>query len=285
MTQRRGVAKAVPTTWIPAIEQYTTACRSGGAPDSTIRTRTDHLKRLARVFPRSPWTVTGAALTSWTGAQDWSVAYRRSFRQSLVNFYGWAVECGLIESSPAALLPTVKPAKPRPRPVPEIIYREALSRANDRSRMMLRLAAECGMRRGEVCQAHTRDVIEDLTGWSIIVHGKGGKQRIVPLPDDLAVELYVFCQRGYFFPGRINGHLSDRYVGTIVARLLPGTRTMHKLRHKFATDAFAIDSNIVAVQELLGHDSPVTTRAYVALPDDALRATINAMQDRRRLAG
>ncbi|MCE5288377.1 MAG: tyrosine-type recombinase/integrase [Nocardiaceae bacterium] len=201
---------------------------------------------------------------------------------TLVNFYRWAIASGLLDTSPADALPTIKPAKPRPQPVAEIIYREALARSNPRSRMMLRLAAECGMRRGEVCQAHTRDVIEDLTGWSIIVHGKGGKQRVVPLPDDLAVELYVYKKSGYFFPGRIDGHLSDRYVGTIVARLLPGKRTMHKLRHKFATDAFAIDSNIVVVQELLGHESPVTTRAYVALPDDALRKTITAMQERRR---
>ena len=54
---------------------------------------------------------------------------------------------------------------------------------------MLRLGAECGLRRGEIARVHSDDVMDDLLGRSLVVRGKGDKQRIVPLPDDLADEI------------------------------------------------------------------------------------------------
>lgn len=125
---------------------------------------------------------------------------RRGVRASLTRFYGWGVATGLTEANPAASLPKVRAAAPSPRPAPEIAYREALTRADDRGRLILRLAAEVGMRRAEVAQVHSRDLIEDLEGWSLIVHGKGGRQRVVPLPDAIAAEIRRRGQ-GYLFPG------------------------------------------------------------------------------------
>lgn len=74
-------------------------------------------------------------------------------------------------------------------PVPDQAYRAALLAADDRERLILRMGAEVGMRRAEVAQAHSRDLVEDLTGWSIVAHGKGGRDRLLPLPDSLAAAL------------------------------------------------------------------------------------------------
>ena len=142
---------------------------------------------------------------------------------------------------------------------------------------MLRLAAEAGLRRAEVAGVHTRDVVEDLGGWSLWVHGKGGRDRLVPLSRSLAVELRGHVERGYVFPGAVGGHLSPRWVGRIVAELLPGEVTMHQLRHRFATRAYGVDRDTFTVQQLLGHASPDTTRRYVAVPDERLRATVDAI--------
>ena len=79
------------------------------------------------------------------------------------------------------------------------------------------------------------------------------------------------------FPGAIDGHLSADWVGKLVGRLLPGAHTMHALRRKFASAAYAVDKDVFVVQELLGHASPVTTRRYVEVPRDDLRRTVNAM--------
>lgn len=62
----------------------------------------------------------------------------------------------------------------------------ALRKATDGERLMLRLGAECGLRRFEIAKVHSRDVMRDLVGWSLVVVGKGDKQRIVPIGDDLA---------------------------------------------------------------------------------------------------
>lgn len=82
--------------------------------------------------------------------------------------------------------------------MPRQVYSAALAKADETETLMLRLAAECGLRRGEIAGVNSRDVMDDLLGKSLIVRGKGDKQRIVPLPDDLA-EAIESCG-GWLFP-------------------------------------------------------------------------------------
>ena len=98
---------------------------------------------------------------------------------------------------------------------------------------MIRLGAECGLRRGEIARVHSDDVVADSAGRSLIVRGKGDKQRIVPLPDDLAG--IIMDARGYLFPGRFGGHVEESYIGDHISRLLPDGYAAHTLRHRFAT--------------------------------------------------
>ncbi|MFD6394389.1 tyrosine-type recombinase/integrase [Nocardia sp. NPDC060259] len=212
----------------------------------------------------------------WAGRQEWKIETRRCFRSSALHFYRWGVDSGRTEFNPADRLPRVREADPVARPAPEQIYAEALARADPRERLMLRLAAECGMRRGEVSRVHSNDLIQALDGWSLIVHGKGGKERVIPLPDTLAAELRALPY-GYAFPGNDGGHLSADWVGKLIGRLMPGVWTMHTLRHRFGTLAYSVDRDILVVQALLGHASPVTTRRYVRVPDEALRRTVVAV--------
>lgn len=270
------MTRPIPPVWLIALEQFDTALRAGGAPATTRATRAAHLRRVARMVGGDPYSLDGQALVAWCGRQDWSVETRRGYRGTLLAFYRWAVASGRCGHNPADELPRVKPATPTPRPAPEIVYREALARADERGTLILRLAAEAGMRRAEVARVHTRDLIEDLAGYSLIVHGKGGRQRVVPLPAGLAA-LLRRAPRGYVFPGNDDGHLSPRWVGKIVTRLLPGEATMHQLRHRFATRAYSVDRDVFTVQELLGHASPATTRRYVVVPGEALRATVDAI--------
>lgn len=148
-------------------------------------------------------------------------------------------------------------------------------RAKPREKLILRLAAEVGMRRAEVARSHSRDLMEDLVGFSLIVHGKGGKNRIVPLPQSLGRTLSTL--EGYYFPGNDDGHLSPRYVGKLIRDLLPGDWTMHTLRHRFGTRAYALTSDLLLVQEMLGHASPTTTRRYVEYDRTRMRAAVEEL--------
>lgn len=45
------------------------------------------------------------------------------------------------------------------------------------------------LRRCEIAAIHSRDLVEDLLGWSLVVHGKGSRERTVPLLADVALKL------------------------------------------------------------------------------------------------
>lgn len=245
-----------------------------GSAASTIATRTDHVRRAARALGGSPWTVSEADLGAWVGGQDWARETRRGVYASVRGFYRWAQAVGEIDRSPAEGLPVVRPAAPAPRPVTEDALAEAIGHADPRARLILRLAAEAGLRRAEIAQVHRRDLGADLLGPTLEVHGKGGRDRSVPLSAGLAGQVRDACRtgHGWAFPGREGGHLSARWVGTIAARLLPEPWTLHTLRHRFATRAFGGSRDLLAVQHLLGHASPATTQRYVRPPAEAERA-------------
>lgn len=263
--------------WTGQINAWLVAMRATGRPETTLRTRSEHLRWLSVwAGDRDPWSLTTDDLLTWMGGKAWARETRRGVRSSLRSFYRWGVATERTTRNPAEGLPSIPPSQPRPRPTPEHAYRHAIMGAGTRERLMLRLAAECGLRRAEVAQVHSRDLVEDLGGWSLVVHGKGSRERVVPLPVSVGVELRTL-PRGYAFPGDDHGHLSPRWVGTLISRLLPEGYTMHSLRHRFATRAYAVDRDVFTVQELLGHASPATTRVYVQLPDDSKRRLVEAI--------
>lgn len=265
----------IPESWSLAIAEWAVWMVAGGRPGTTISTRTYHLRRLAAALRRrSPWAVTSKDLIEFTGAQTWAPETRRSYRSSFIGFWRWAGGAGYVTDNPAEGLPPVRPGQPRPRPTPDVVYRAALEGAPARTKLILRFAAEEGLRRAEISKLNSRDLVDDLDGWSLIVHGKGDKDRKVPLTPGLAAALRR-CD-GYLFPGREHGHLSARYVGKLATRVLPGAWTLHSLRHRFATRTYAVDRDVFTVQALLGHASPATTRTYVQLPPDSKRRLVLA---------
>lgn len=266
---------SITSPWADAVGHYVTYLYAAGSPPTTVATRRQHLYRAAAGLGGDPWRVKPAALLTWFAAQDWAQETRRGHRSTLRGFYRWAVDSGRTTDNVALCLPVVKASPPMPRPVTDEAYRYALARADERVRLMIRLAAEVGLRRAEVATVHSRNLVQDLDGWSLRVLGKGGRERVMPLPAALASNLRSLPV-GWAFPGDDHGHLSPRWVGTLVARALPVGWTMHKLRHRFATRAYAVDRDVFTVQDLLGHASPATTRAYVAIPNDALRRTVEA---------
>ncbi|MDR1393611.1 MAG: tyrosine-type recombinase/integrase [Bifidobacteriaceae bacterium] len=265
----------IPADWQLALDRWTLALRAAGRTQQTIHSRTDQLRRLARFLaPGGPYAVTTVDLISWMGAQTWALETRRSARAAVRAFYAWAAAAGYVNVSPAAGLPAVKAAAPCPRPASEDAIAAALAAAGSRETLVLRLAAEIGLRRAEIAQVHLKDLSRDLLGWSLLVHGKGGKDRLVPLTDGLAdaIRLAAGRERGWAFHGDDGGHLSPRWVGKLAARLLPDGVTLHMLRHRFASRAWDGSRDLLTIQRILGHASPATTQRYIAASDQAARA-------------
>lgn len=149
-----------------------------------------------------------------------------------------------------------------------------------------RLAASAGLRRSEIIVVHLDDFVDDLVGRSLIVHGKGGAERVVPLAAglDAAIRNHVagFRVTGYLFPGECDGHIGSTWLGKLINRQLPEPWTLHGLRHRFATTIYQQTRDLIVVQQLLGHESVATTQRYLAYRRPAPRGR---QPGRRRLKG
>jgi integrase/recombinase XerC len=277
--------KAVPDSWAPLIDDYLTSLAAAGQRRATLELRRDHLNRIARGIGCAPAVVTAELLVDWFGQQThWKLETRRGYRNAARKFFQWAYKTGRLPVDLSDALPVVRQIMPPPRPTPDDIWRQALAGANARTTLMLRLAAEAGLRRGEVAQVHTHDVLDGIDGARLVVHGKGGKDRVLPISDQLADTLRRGAAghtpgapaQGWLFPNASGAHITALYVGLLVADALPGHWTMHSLRHRFGSRAYRGTRNLRAVQVLLGHASIATTERYTAVDDSEIRAAMVA---------
>lgn len=266
----------LPADWERPIRGYTGYLRASGRSRETICARRKHLRATARhLGNHSAFTVTYDDLIAMFGQAEWSNYHRRSRRTALVAFYDWAIAAKLTTRNPANQLPKVADPPPRPRPTPDDVWNQLLAAADPRTTLIARLAAEAGLRRSEIAQVNADDLVIDLGGWSLIVHGKGGRQRVVPLTDSLADAIRAYRTSGYLFPGRFDGHISPGYLSRLVSRLMPGW-SLHTLRHRYASRGFAGTGNLRAVQLALGHSSVATTQIYTAVSTRDVRAVSDA---------
>jgi integrase len=233
---------------------------------------------MARDIGGSPTDVTADTLVAWFGSQTgWKTETRRNYRAAVRGFWRWAYRTKRVPDHLADELPKVRERWNAPRPAPDHAWQAALAAADARTTLMLRLAGEAGMRRGEVSQVHTRDLLESGGGAQLVVHGKGSKERVVPISDSLAEELRSHgASGGWLFPNGRGSHLSPWVVGHLVAQVLPDHWTMHTLRHRFSSRAYRGTRNLRAVQVLLGHASIATTERYTAVDDSEIRAAMEA---------
>ncbi|NEG88604.1 tyrosine-type recombinase/integrase [Bifidobacterium aerophilum] len=263
----------LPASWRDPVAGFIEYKRAGGCSEKTLLTRYYQLRHFADTSDTPPEQVTTGQLVEAL-ADGRSQDSRKGLRNCFATFFRWMKAAGLADHDPAATLPNVRKPRPHPKPCPDRYITAALEKATSAERVMILLAAECGLRRAEIAQVHRDDVIGTQGAYSLVVHGKGGKQRIVPLPDDLA-ETITHCG-GWMFPGRWKGHCEESHIGKHISRLLPEGYGPHKLRHRFATVAYQHSHDMLAVSTALGHASTETTQIYVALANESLRGLVDA---------
>ena len=268
---------SAPVPWRKSIEGWTDTLKAAGLSAQTIKSRRYKMVHLAALLmPSGPEDVTTEQIVQVFAWQQWKPETRKAYRNTISSFFRWLHKSGRRSDDPSLDVPRVKKPHAHPRPCPDRYIASAMEMATSSERLMIRLGAECGLRRGEIARIHSDDVVADSAGRSLIVRGKGDKQRIVPLPDDLANT--VMETKGYLFPGRFGGHVEESYIGDHISRLLPDGYAAHTLRHRFATTAYAATHDLFVVAELLGHESVETTEHYVAMPDGRLREATAAVR-------
>jgi site-specific recombinase XerD len=141
-----------------------------------------------------------------------------------------------------------------------------------RNRALVELVYSAGLRSREAVDLDLADV--DFDQERITVHGKGGKERAVPLGEEAAywVGLYLRDAR----PRLVRGAENALFVSARGRRLDTSTLRRlhphpHRLRHAFATHLLEGGADLRTIQELLGHSSLSTTQIYAHVDGRRLR--------------
>lgn len=250
------------------IDDWLMTLRARRLAKRTIDIRRYYIERLARRHPLL--TVTLEDLQRILAEHDhYKPETVKSIRSTWRGFYTWAHETGRIPDNPTAKLLPIRIPRTIPHIAPDDDIRDAINRASLRDRAMLQLARLACLRLTELTTLHT----SDRHGDSIIVEGKGSKQRRVYLHPDLAATLDEIEYRqgaGWYFPGMGGSHMHPMSVNKIITRV--SGHNPHSLRHAGATSAFRATRDLRAVQEMLGHSSMAVTQRYLHVDEDGLRA-------------
>ena len=243
-----------------AMNDYATHLRALGRSDATVRARCYWPELMLRELDATLWQLDAARVEAWMAQHSWSAATRRQVLVSVRQLCAWALVDDLTQGAKP-------PRQPRytAHPIPAGVLADAMAAANGQDYWLLRLLATTGLRRAEAA-ALTSDMSD---GQWLHVTGKGGVQRRVPMPPDVAA--WVATRRGPVFVTKGGLPVTPVHLGQMVRRLTGGYGP-HTLRHRFATDAYANTHDIRAVQSLLGHASIATTQIYVACDDEAMLA-------------
>lgn len=262
-------------TWEALISAWCSYLVVAGKAEGTIKLRRYHVARFAAAFPDGPLTIGFESMVEWLAERQWGANTRRSYRASLRVFWEWLVATGRTRVSPAHQLPSVKPPRLKPKPTPEAGVAIAVRDADDFYRLAVMLAGYCGMRRGEIARARKEDMVDDLIGRSLRVVGKGGHERLVPLPDEVVREI-LRHDPGWLFPSPklVGKHITAHHLAKVITSLLPEGYSTHSLRHRCGTIAYAGSKDVFAVQELLGHARTETTKMYVEIAPESVRAAM-----------
>jgi integrase/recombinase XerD len=220
------------------------------------------------------------------------------------GLHRFAVREGLAEHDPAReITPPTPPRRlPKALGVPEI---EALLGAVGgdgplplRDRALLEFLYGTGARISEAVGAAVDDV--DLDEGSVLLHGKGGRSRLVPVGGYARDALRAYLVRARpalaragrgtpkVFLNARGGPLSRQSAWTILRRaaggagLDPARISPHTLRHSYATHLLDGGADVRVVQELLGHASVTTTQIYTLVTVDRLREVYATAHPRAR---
>ena len=262
----------------------------------------DWLDRRASDFARAARDDVESYLI-WTEAQGLSKASRARRLSAIRQMYRFAHDDGLRSDNPA--LPIRGPG--RVQRLPQALTQAEVAALLDataiygpvsdqpRNRCLMELIYATGMRVSELVELPVAAVRGDPR--MILVRGKGGKERMVPLstPAKEALAAWLAIRDAledtarasgrpaskYLFPSMgKDGHLSRQAFHLLVKSLAlaggldPALVTPHTLRHAFATHLLEGGADLRVIQTLLGHADLATTEIYTHVLDERLRQLV-----------
>ena len=238
---------------------------------------------------------------AWLNIREISPRTQARTISGIKSFYKYLLIEGKLSSDPTALLESPKIG----RKLPDILSMEEIDNLIDafdlskaegqRNKAMLETLYSCGLRVSELVGLKITNLFFEQ-GF-IKVEGKAGKERLVPVSGRAVDEVGKYMNEyrkklnvakdseNILFLNRRGRKLSRVMIFTIIKNLaekigLGKSISPHTFRHSFATHLINGGADLRAVQEMLGHESILTTEIYTHLDRDYLKSTIQQFHPR-----
>lgn len=224
---------------------------------------------------------------------------------SLRTFYDFLMKRHVVEKNFFEEIASIK----KPKRLPEILKnKEIMDMMNSidqktpmglRNYLIVSILYGCGLRVSEMCALEISNL--DFSNETIHIHGKGDKDRIVIMYDELKEKLlkYISFERiellkkgdnieiRYLFINNHGGNLTPRGVRVILNTIIDKMGetykiTPHMLRHSFATALLDNGADLRSVQELLGHSNLSTTQIYTHVSVEKMKSEYMAAHPRAK---
>jgi len=289
-------------SWKQSIKDFATYLRlEKSLSENSIDAYTDDVLKLEKYFTgegggKQPLEVSYHDLRDfiiWYGGENPNARTQSRIISGIRAFYKFLVIEGEIDENPATLIesPRLGLKLPEVLSVAEI---DAIVAAIDlskpeghRNKAIIETLYGCGLRVSELVNLRITDV-HAAEGF-ISVTGKGNKQRLVPIGSKALKEmdnykihrnrLPVIHDENIIFLNRRGRRLTRSMIFTIIKELaaragIRKTISPHTFRHSFATHLVEGGADLRAVQEMLGHESILTTEIYTHIDRSFLRDTL-----------
>ena len=271
-----------------------------GVAKNTIEAYRRDLVAVAEyLLPQALDTITSVGLTDYLSSiAEEGMSPRTSSRRlsALRQYFGFLVQEGIRTDNPTIKIDRPKLGRPLPKYLTEFEVEALLTAARlqrgrhgRRLTLIVELLYATGLRISELV---TLPASAAKAQDALIIYGKGGKERLVPLGRQAisAMQSYEKDRNSFYmsqgdspwlFPSRgKGGHISRRRVGQMLDELAveAGIEVQkvspHVLRHAFATHLLHNGADLRTVQELLGHEDLSTTEIYTHILDERMKSLV-----------
>jgi integrase/recombinase XerD len=219
----------------------------------------------------------------------------------LKAFFRYLLLEGIIKHDPANMLESPRPG----RKLPDTLSKDEIDKIisvidlslpeGERNKAIIETLYGCGLRVSELINLRITNIFFD--DMFVRVIGKGNKERLVPIGNTAIKNIHLYLDNSrntvqpkkgdedILFLNRRGGRLSRTMIFLIVKELgekagLRKNISPHTFRHSFATHLVEGGADLRAVQEMLGHESIITTEIYTHLDREYLKSVIQLYHPR-----
>ncbi len=296
--------------WLNALQDYQYYLKiEKGLSKNSIDSYSRDVKKLIRFLEEneikhSPISINQAEVQQfmYETAKQLNARSQARLLSGLRNFFNYLIFEDYREDNPTTLIeaPKIGRKLPDTLSVEEIdILIKAIdlsTNEGERNRTIIETLYSCGLRVTELTNLKISDLFFE-EGF-IRVLGKGNKQRFVPINNQTkkyinlyqnSIRNHIKIQKGFedtLFLNRRGKQLTRVMIFTIVKKLaekagIHKSISPHTFRHSFATHLLERGANLLAIQQMLGHESITTTEIYMHLDKRFLKEVMNNFHPRK----